>query len=65
MIIKLNVPSIACEVCAETITKAIKNEYSEAQVSVDIPNKIVTVETQATKTAIQQVIEAAGHNVED
>ena len=63
MTITLKVPSIACEVCAETITKAITNQQPDTQVSVDVDNKTVTVETNASLTTIQQAIEAAGHTV--
>jgi copper chaperone len=63
MTIKLNVPSIACEVCAQTITKAIKNQYPEAQVSVDVANQIVTVAAEASETEIKETITAAGHSV--
>lgn len=64
MTITLNVPTIACEVCANTITKAIQNAQPDAQISVDVPNKMVTVETQASKETIQQIITEAGHTVE-
>ncbi|MFM7279238.1 MAG: heavy-metal-associated domain-containing protein, partial [Microcystis aeruginosa] len=42
MTITLKVPSIACEGCANTITKAINNQQPAAQISVDVANKIVT-----------------------
>jgi copper chaperone len=59
----LNVPSIACEVCANTITKAIQIQQPDAQVTVDVVNKIVTVETNASVGEIEQVIAQAGHEV--
>ncbi len=64
MTMQLKVPSIACSGCADTITKAIKNYESEADVQVDVEQKIVTVETTASEEAIKQVIAAAGHTVE-
>lgn len=64
MKISLKVPSIACEVCANTITKAIENEYPDAQVSIDVLQKIVTIETEAKEASIRQAIENAGHTVE-
>lgn len=64
MSIQLKVPSIACEVCAKTITTAIKNQQPAAEVSVDVANKIVTVDTDAPEALIKEVIEAAGHTVE-
>ena len=64
MVMQLKVPSIACSGCADTITKAIKNLESEADVQVDVEQKIVTVETKASEESIKQVITAAGHTVE-
>ncbi|NEP08525.1 MAG: heavy-metal-associated domain-containing protein [Okeania sp. SIO2G4] len=64
MTIQLKVPSIACGGCADTITKAIKAQESEADVQVDVGQKIVTVETKASEESIKQAIVAAGHTVE-
>ncbi len=59
----LNVPSIACEVCAKTITNAIRNLDSQAQVNIDVANKIVDVESQKSETEIKEVIIDAGHEI--
>ncbi|NEQ78199.1 MAG: heavy-metal-associated domain-containing protein [Okeania sp. SIO2C9] len=64
MAMQLKVPSIACGGCADTITKAIKAQESEADVQVDVEQKIVTVETKASEESIKQAIVAAGHTVE-
>jgi copper chaperone len=64
MKIFLKVPSIACEVCANTITKAIKNQYPDAQIYVNVSEKLVTVESAATAASIRQAIEQAGHTVD-
>lgn len=63
MTITLTVPSIACEVCAKTITKAIHNQQPDAQVSIDVPQKLVTVETNASLEVIKNAIANAGHEV--
>ncbi|HLO47963.1 MAG TPA: heavy-metal-associated domain-containing protein [Kamptonema sp.] len=63
MAIKLNVPSIVCSGCADTITKAIKTVESEANVNVDVAAKTVTVEAQASEESIKQAISATGHTV--
>ena len=63
MAIQLKVPSIVCSGCADTITKAIKNYESQADVQVDVEQKIVTVETKASEESIKQVITATGHTV--
>ena len=65
MSLSLKVPSIACEGCAETITKAIKNNEPSAQVTVDVANKIVIVESQASATQIKDAIISAGHTIDD
>lgn len=65
MAVKLKVPSIVCEGCADTITKEIKVHEPEADVKVDIQAKTVTVETQASEESIKQMITAVGHTVEE
>lgn len=64
MIIELKVPSIACEVCANTITKAIKNSAPNAEVKVNVETKIVTIETEKSVDEIKQIITNAGHTFE-
>jgi copper chaperone len=64
MTITLKVPSIACEGCANTITKAINNQQPAAQVSVDVGNKIVTVETTASPQKLPNGSAKVGHTVE-
>ena len=64
MKMQFKVPSIACEVCGQTITKAIVNEQPEAKVEVNVETKTVAVATEASAAAIQKIIEAAGHTVE-
>lgn len=60
--IALNVPTIKCEGCAEAITNEIKTHDPNAQVNVDVENKIVNVETSATEAAVKDIITAAGHS---
>ncbi|MEG3438808.1 heavy-metal-associated domain-containing protein [Pannus brasiliensis CCIBt3594] len=64
MTITLKVPSIACEACANTVTKAITGRQPSAKVSVDVATKTVTVETDSSREAIEQAIVSAGHTVE-
>ncbi len=65
MTITLKVPSIACDACAKTITEAIKVHESDAQVKVDVPTKMVEVDTEASEESIKQIIVAAGHQVQE
>ena len=60
---KFNVPTISCEGCAETITKAIKVADSEAKVDVNVEAKTVTVETAISESSVRQVIVGSGHEV--
>ncbi|ACK67190.1 Heavy metal transport/detoxification protein [Rippkaea orientalis PCC 8801] len=65
MAITLKVPSIACDGCANTITKAIQSEKPEATVSVDVASKVVTIETEVSEEMIRKIIEDVGHTVEE
>lgn len=64
MTMELKVPTIACEACAETITKAIKNSEPNADVKVNVEAKMVTVETNASSEKIKKAILEAGHEFE-
>ncbi len=64
MALTLKVPSMVCEGCAETITKAVKTVDSSANVSVDLPSKIVTLESSSSEESLTQAIIATGHTVE-
>lgn len=64
MTIQLKVPTIACDGCGTTITKAILAQEPKAKVNVDVENKIVQVETQASEESVKQMIVSAGHQVE-
>lgn len=57
----ITVPTIACEVCGQTITKAIQNQDQNAQVAVDIPSKVVSIQTILSETALKNIITEAGH----
>ncbi len=61
MSLTIKVPTIACEVCGNTITKAIQTQHSDAQVSVDLENKTIFVETTASEAEIKATILKAGH----
>lgn len=63
MTLELKVTSMVCEVCAKTVTNAIKNVDGQAAVIIDLSTKLVQVETQASEAAIKEAIAAAGHTV--
>ena len=63
MVLEIKVPSMVCQSCAETITKAIQQEESNAKVEVNLDSKIVKLETQASEESIKQIITEVGHTV--
>lgn len=63
MTITFNVPSIACDVCANTITKAIQNYDPSSIVRIDVATKVVEIDTEKTASEIKQVIIDVGHNI--
>lgn len=64
MALKLKVPDISCDGCAETITETIQTMEPDAKVNVDVQAKTVTVEAAASEETIKQAIVAAGYEVE-
>ena len=64
MALDLSVPSIQCEGCAETITKALKAQDGNAKVEVNVEKKTVSVDANMSESSIKQTITAAGHSVE-
>lgn len=64
MALKLKVPDITCDGCAETITETIHTMEPDAKVNVDVQAKTVTVEAAASEETIKQAIVAAGYEVE-
>lgn len=64
MTLEMKVTSMVCEGCVETVSKTIKKVDHAAKVTIDLPTKVVKVETQVSETAIKEAIEATGHEVE-
>ncbi|WP_017314333.1 heavy-metal-associated domain-containing protein [Mastigocladopsis repens] len=64
MALKMNVPNIACEDCAATISESIHVMEPDAKVDVDVKAKTVTVESAASEESIKQAIVAAGYHIE-
>ena len=63
MSLQLKVPSIVCEGCAETITKALKHLDPETKVEVELSTKTVTVEGKPSENSMKQAITKTGHTV--
>ena len=64
MALKLKVPNIVCDGCAETITGSITTMEPDAKVEVAVKAKTVTVESAASEETIKQAITAAGYTIE-
>lgn len=64
MALELKVPTIVCNGCVDTITKAIMEVDSSASVKADVQTKSVSVETTASEAALKEAITKTGHTVE-
>lgn len=63
MTLQLKVPRLVCSSCAKTITEAIKKVDAKAIVQADAKTtKLINVETQAPRTAIEKAITSAGYS---
>ncbi|MEM9149255.1 MAG: heavy-metal-associated domain-containing protein [Cyanobacteria bacterium P01_F01_bin.3] len=63
MTMTLNVPSIKCDGCAETITKEIKVHDADAKVNIDVEKKTVEVDSNMSEASVKQAITSVGHEV--
>jgi copper chaperone len=61
MTLQLTVPKLVCSACANTITNAIQQVDAAATVQADPKTKTVSVETQASETAIKEAIASVGY----
>ncbi|MEH1943671.1 MAG: heavy-metal-associated domain-containing protein [Nostoc sp.] len=64
MAIKLKVPDIKGDDCAQKITKSIQTMVSDAKVDVDVNAKTVTVDGAASEETIKQIVQSAGYTIE-
>ena len=59
--IELHIPAMSCGHCVRAITEAVHAADPAAQVSTDVPQHLVRVETQLTAEAIAQQLTQAGY----
>ncbi|MEL7039679.1 MAG: heavy-metal-associated domain-containing protein [Cyanobacteria bacterium J06592_8] len=64
MSLELKVPSMVCDGCVETVTKAIIGLDSDANVEIDLSTKTVKVDGKPSEDSVKEAIAAAGHTVE-
>lgn len=65
MALTLKVPSMVCESCVEKVTGALKTVDSDAKVDVDLDQKIVTIDSEASAESFEQAITAVGYEVNE
>jgi copper chaperone len=63
MSLNLSVPSIGCNSCIETITKAIQAVDTSAIIEGNTAAKTINITSQLSEEKIRQLIELAGHQV--
>jgi copper chaperone len=59
--IELHIPAMSCGHCVRAITEAVHAVDPAAQVSTDIPQHLVRVETQLSTEAVVQQLTQAGY----
>lgn len=59
--IELQVKKMTCGGCAVRVTRAIQALDNEAKVKVDLPGKIVYVESDMDSASLTQAVTAAGY----
>jgi copper chaperone len=64
MSLEMKVPSMVCNGCVDTVTKAIKGLDSDAKVEIDLASKTVKVDGKPSEDSIKQAITSVGHTVE-
>lgn len=61
---EFNIPAMSCGHCVRAITEAVKQVDPEAQASVDLTSKKVTVQTTRERDAVAAALAEAGYPVQ-
>ena len=61
---EFNVPAISCGHCVRAVTEAVQQVDPDAQVSVDLESKKVTVQTTREREAVAAALAEAGYPVQ-
>jgi copper chaperone len=59
-----HIPEIHCEGCIRSLTKAVQSLDQSATLTADLQSGRVTVQTSAPASAVTEVFEDAGYDVE-
>lgn len=58
---ELNIPAMSCGHCVGTVNKAIKAIDPQATIEIDLPTRIVRIQTEKTRQAIAEALIASGY----
>ena len=61
---EFNIPAISCGHCVRAVTEAVQQVDPDAQVSVDLESKKVTVQTTREREAVAAALAEAGYPVQ-
>lgn len=57
---KFQIEDMTCGGCARSVTQAIKNIDSTAELDIDVPARLVEIRSQKSAEELQTVLTAAG-----
>ena len=60
---EISVPSIACDVCVQTLTKGIVKADPGANVKGNAETKMLKIDTQLTESEVKSIITKLGHDL--
>jgi copper chaperone len=61
---EFNIPAMSCGHCVRAVTEAVKLADPDAQVSVDLESKKVTVQTTRERDTVAAALAEAGYPVQ-
>lgn len=57
------VATLVCSACADAVTRAVRNQDPQAQVTVNLETQAVAIESQLSEALLRQAIEDCGHEL--
>jgi copper chaperone len=58
---QLQIETMACDGCAQTVTTAIRSVDAAARVTIDLDDRSVSVQSVASPAALQAALASAGY----
>ncbi len=62
MAIKFQIPDMTCGHCVNTITKAIQDQFAQAQVEADVSTHTLTVGNVEDAAVLESIIKVEGYS---